>query len=199
MHRKIFGNGSILHCKGDEAVVLYELIRGKLTVCNHSKEGKEFWVGQLNTGDTFGEAALIDGKSRTNTVIAQTEAETALLSKENFDELRKEFNEISSALLLVNVGYLRRANEILDDIGTLSVGQRLVKLICRLIAHDNVNPREKKTWEVNISQEGLGRMLGASRQSISKELLLLRQDEIIDIHREKLIVKELDKLLKLAS
>jgi biotin operon repressor len=50
------------------------------------------------------------------------------------------------------------------------------------------------TLHVDTSHEELGRMLGASRQSISKELKILEQEETVEIRYGKIYIRDLDRL-----
>lgn len=194
MQHRTFRKGELLHRKGDPATYIYEIVRGKMRMCSISSEGKEFWLDQFDAGDTFGEQRFIDNRNRSHTVIAQTDCEVALLLRDDFDKLCSQYHEIYHALLIVNVEYVRTASEIIEDMGMMGVRQRLAKLLCKLAARYGISHKEGIMLDIDISQDNIGNLIGASRQSISKALFALRQQNIIETRRQKLIINNLGKL-----
>jgi CRP/FNR family transcriptional regulator, cyclic AMP receptor protein len=77
--RKVFSEGDV----GDGA---YFILDGKLKVVTHSAS-EEIVLGELSTGEIFGEMALIDDKPRSAAVVSESAATLGFISKKEFNEL----------------------------------------------------------------------------------------------------------------
>jgi CRP-like cAMP-binding protein len=80
-----------------------------------------------------------------------------------------------------------------EDASSLSLQERLGRALHRL-AYSNGDWSEEGRINLDISHENLGRMLGASRQSVNKELKALERDGCIAIHYGKLSIIDLGQL-----
>ena len=90
--------------QGDHSTGMYLLIAGSadVTVDGHA-------VGQLSTGDYFGEMSLIDGESRSATVTSGSEGATAFrLSAVAFSDLMEQHPHTALLLLKGLAGRVRR-------------------------------------------------------------------------------------------
>ena len=57
--------GDVLFFQGDEGDALYGIFDGSIRISLTSPDGKEFTINLMESGDVFGEIALLDGLSRT--------------------------------------------------------------------------------------------------------------------------------------
>jgi predicted acylesterase/phospholipase RssA/CRP-like cAMP-binding protein len=81
------GRGEILMKQGDPSDCMYALIRGRLHVFSLNDEGVERVLGELVSGETVGEAGLIDAQPRMSTVRADRDSELVRISPLGFDRL----------------------------------------------------------------------------------------------------------------
>jgi len=73
--------------------------------------------------------------------------------------------------------------------------QRLALTIARLAHSQGLRDSSGEQF-IGISQEELGKMLGVSRQSISKEIKRLQKEEVIDLRYGKIYICSLSLLLE---
>ncbi len=83
MELQRFTSGAEIIRQGDVGDRFYLIYRGSVSVCV-SKNGLASKVAELNTGDFFGEVALLRDEPRNATVSAITDVETFSLSKDEF-------------------------------------------------------------------------------------------------------------------
>lgn len=76
--------GTILMCEGGEAVSLHVLIAGTVRVVRNDSAGGQVEVGFRQAGECFGEMALVDGGTRSATVIAATPVTVFELERDLF-------------------------------------------------------------------------------------------------------------------
>ena len=87
--------------QGDPADMFYIITLGHAEVLNHRPGGEDLVLGQLGTGEWFGEMGLILGRPRTATVRATSDVEVMGLDRKNFQELMAESDPSKSDVTTV--------------------------------------------------------------------------------------------------
>jgi len=91
--------GATIVAEGEEGQHFYIINKGRVKVLRQQREGQKH-VALLVPGDYFGEAALLYGRRRSATVVAETEVELLALSKEDFDALLSRYPQLKPNLLV---------------------------------------------------------------------------------------------------
>jgi len=92
--------GETVFAQDEEGQSFYIINRGRVKVVRKVR-GEDRLVAMLVPGDYFGEAALLYGRRRSATVVAETDVELLRLSKEDFDRLLKQYPQIKPNMLVV--------------------------------------------------------------------------------------------------
>ncbi len=99
---------------------LYVVIEGLLHAVIRTTVGDEVVVGQIQSGDVFGELSFLDGLVRTATVRCVEEAVLLRLSRAQFDRLQADYPTIAAKLMgdlaLVLALRLRAADQMISDL-----------------------------------------------------------------------------------
>lgn len=193
-HRKVRRDEPVYR-QGDLPTEMYQLLSGGIKICNYSLDGREFVTAEFRAGDCVGEMGLIDGLPRVSHAIATEDSELRVLSKSDFDELVKEYPEFSNQVMLTLCRRLRWAYGLNAEASGLLLQQRLALHLFRL-AQSHGNLDEEGNLYISISQEQLGRMLGASRQTINKELKVLMKDGYVDLRYGKIYLSDLEDMCR---
>ena len=87
-------------CKiGDPGDEMYIIISGQVKICIYDENGEnEQVVATLQSGDYFGEMALLTGETRSASVITTEDSETFVLHKNDFDVILEKFPSISLSM-----------------------------------------------------------------------------------------------------
>lgn len=108
--RKYPRNTTIFH-EGDYAEALYVLKQGRVKIQITDLSGREVIVNVLQSGESFGEMALIDSQERCAQVVTMTSCELVVIASSEFKSLLAESPELSLALLMRQfANRLRQAN-----------------------------------------------------------------------------------------
>ena len=182
--------GEAVYAKGDESTGLYRLLDGAIKLCNYSLDGKEILMGEFRPGDCFGEMGLIDGLPRTSFAVAVRDSRVSVLSKPNFFKLYKKHPQISWQLNLVQCRRIRFLFSLTEDAAGLNIHLRLARAIHRLAYSHGYRDEDDGVY-IDVSHEELSKMLGVSRQSVSKELKLLEHEGDIDLRYGKIFIRDL--------
>src|SRR6266446_3072884 len=90
--------GDLLVRQGEPADSFYVLISGRARVVKVDQNGNEIVLATIKPGDSFGEAALAEGGTRTATVRCSTAVEVLRLDRADFLALAEEIPELKHHL-----------------------------------------------------------------------------------------------------
>jgi CRP-like cAMP-binding protein len=113
-----FPADSVVLAEGSPGDSLYLILSGKVKICLHDANGKEFVVDVRNAGGYVGEM-MLDNSPRSATVKAVEPSEFAVLSSTDFKDVLRKNPEVSLHLIR-NLIRLTRGNNVrtLQDVRT---------------------------------------------------------------------------------
>ncbi len=179
--------------QGDDSTELYQLVAGAVKICNFSLEGREVITGQFQPGDCFGEMGLIDGLPRVSHAIASRDSVLRVLGRAQFDQLTRAHPEVDRQIALMLCRRVRYLYSLNEEASELSLHQRVARTVLRM-AYSRSSPGIERELYISISQEEMGQMLGASRQSINKELKALAAEGSIELRYGRIYIRDLEQL-----
>ena len=194
---KSLKQGQTLFWKGDEGTALYIVKKGTIKIVLPSTEGDEIIVTMFSEGDFFGEMALLDGEPRSADAVAIEPSEVFVLSRNNFlSFLQSNVNAIKSILSLLSKR-LRRTDDMLEDTCFLNISARLAKKLAELAESHGRKDGNIIHIDLSLTQKELGDMVGATRESINKELKSLREQGLILTEESKIQILDISRLKSL--
>ena len=191
---KSLKQGQTLFWKGDEGTALYIVKKGTIKIVLPSTGGDEIIVTMFSEGDFFGEMALLDGEPRSADAVAIEPSEVFVLSRNNFlSFLQSNVNAIESILSLLSKR-LRKTDDLLEDTCFLNISARLAKKLTELAESHGQKKGSKVLIDLSLTQKELGDMVGATRESINKELKSLRKQGLIIIEESRIRILDISRL-----
>ncbi|WP_102349507.1 Crp/Fnr family transcriptional regulator [Bacillus sp. Marseille-P3661] len=189
-----FKRRSIIFLEGDVGDELYIIKKGSVEIC-HYYEDKKNILTILHEGNYFGEMALLQkGSSRSATAEAIETTSLYALRREDFARLLESNPKLMLNLLENTMDRLRQANELIHDLTFLNVRLRLNKLLVRLI--DQFGSHHPKGMLINfkLTHQQIAELIGAARVTVTKLMLELQDEGIIEILNKKILVIDLEQL-----
>jgi len=197
--RALKGREELFH-KGDEGSEVYLVLRGRLKALTTSDEGDDVVFSILGEGELFGEVAFLGSPVRTATVTALTETELLGIDRRDFLAFLKRQPEASMKLLSVLANRLKRVSELVEDTLFLNLPVRLAK---KLIHYASIYGAEAEDGSIRIglklSQEEWGDLVGATRESINKQMRAWTEEEIIVVESGYILIRRPEALEQLAG
>jgi len=169
---------------GEDTDALYILISGRAKVTNSDEEGREIILAVLGPGESFGEMGLIDGSPRSANVVAQEASELVVVSKQDFQRCMQDNFQVALKLMQVLVRRLREADRKIESLALLDVYGRVARLLLEM--SQEVNGRRVVVRKV--SKQDMARMIGASREMVSKVMRDLENSGYIQLDGDQLVI-----------
>jgi CRP-like cAMP-binding protein len=90
--------GSVVYKQGTTGRSVCFVVEGELSVVR-DENGDKVTIGNIKRGESVGEMSLIDGLTRSASVIANSETQVLLLKQEDFEKLLKDHPQIGIKIL----------------------------------------------------------------------------------------------------
>jgi CRP/FNR family cyclic AMP-dependent transcriptional regulator len=148
----------------------------------------------LSAGDFCGEMALLDGLPRSADAVAIDETYLYSLNRKDFLAYVMHNETVVRVILSALSKRLRRADDFLEDIFFLNVSGRLAKKLIDLAQTNGYREGQAEPVNVTVTQRDLSGMIGATRESVNKELRILREKELINISGNTILIRDLEAL-----
>ncbi|MFC1859210.1 Crp/Fnr family transcriptional regulator [Thermodesulfobacteriota bacterium] len=180
--------GAVLFRKEMEGTVLYIIHEGAVKIVLRSKLGDEIILNIFSKGDMFGEMSLLDGRPRSSDAIAVKPSKLLLLNRNDFMNLLRQHDSVKETLIGALAVRLRKTEGLMEDTSFLNIPARFAKKLIDL--GETFGRRRGNALEINLrlTQNDLANIVGATRETINKELRILR---------EKGLVSTMDKVIRI--
>jgi CRP/FNR family transcriptional regulator, cyclic AMP receptor protein len=168
-------------------------------VSSVSLSGKQGTLTYVEPGVWFGDISLFDGLPRTHDSNAHGETTLLIVRKPDFKELLSQHVELYDALLRLNCRRLRLMFDVIEDLNTRPLGARLAKQILLLARSYGIEQGQEIRIGLQLAQEDLAQMLGASRQRVNQELKGFEREGAVRIEPTRLVVVSKEKLMAISE
>ena len=190
-----FADGQVIFHKDTPGECLYAILEGRVGINTLSDEGREIFLNILEPGDVLGEIALLDGQERTAGAVAMSNTKLLRVDRKDFIPFLESHPALCIRMMEILCNRLRWISDIIEDTIFLAIPRRLAKRLTKLCQDHGSSVREGIKLDIKLSQEELGNMLGATRESTNKALRFLQDRRIITYDRRgHIIVADMKKL-----
>lgn len=199
---KRFQDGDLICARGEPAEQWIACAKGAVRVSSTTLTGKQITLTYVEPGIWFGDVAIFDGDRRTHDAYAHGATTILNVARADFQKILAQHAELYEALLKLQARRIRLLFGQVEDLNTLPLRSRLAKQLSHLVRSYGV-PSLSSNDEVRIAlqlaQEELAQLLGASRQRVNQELKTMEREGVIRIEPAGLIVLDRDALLRIGE
>jgi CRP/FNR family cyclic AMP-dependent transcriptional regulator len=199
---KRFKDGELICARGDPPEEWIACAKGAVRVSSTSITGKQVTLTYVEPGIWFGDVAIFDGDRRTHDAYAHGDTTIVCVSRGDLRKILSQHIELYDALLRLHARRIRQLYGLVEDLNTLPLRARLAKQLMHLVRSYGV-PSLSDGREVRIglqlAQEELAQLLGASRQRVNQELKAMEREDVIRIEPGGLVVKNRDALARIVE
>ncbi|MHB9099072.1 MAG: Crp/Fnr family transcriptional regulator [Syntrophales bacterium] len=195
LRRKQLGRGEHLFQQGDEGTALYIIVQGRIKI-SLSRRLDNVTLAILGQGEFLGEMALLDDLPRSADAIALEDSQLYVLNRKDFLSFLSNNGHTVYAILNSLSRRLRKTDDQLAEMCFLNLSARLAKRLVDLAETQESESGTPNSYDLKISQQELGNILGVSRESINKELKTLRNKGVVSTLRNSIHILDLESLKK---
>jgi CRP-like cAMP-binding protein len=195
-------DGDMLAARGDPPEQWIACAKGAVRVSSTSVSGKQITLTYVEPGIWFGDVSIFDGDRRTHDCYAHGDTTTLNVAKADFKKILSQHVEFYEAMLRLQSRRIRQLYGLVEDLNTLPLRARLAKQLNHLLRSYGVpSLSDAKAMRISLqlAQEELAQLLGASRQRVNQELKQMERENIIRIEPGGLVVLDRDALMLIVN
>ena len=172
-----FKRGEALVAQGQKSDALFILLTGRARVMTSDSRGREVILATLAPGDYLGEMSIIDNQPHSATVRAEVQTDVLMLGRAEFARCLTENASMSLVVMRGLVKRLRHADRKIESLALLDVYGRVAHALLDFAVSDTQGQRVIKE---KISRQDLAKMVGASREMVSRVMKDLEERGFIE-------------------
>jgi CRP/FNR family cyclic AMP-dependent transcriptional regulator len=195
LRRETLKKGETLFRRGDEGNALYLILQGRIKI-SLSGQMDAVTLAILSQGEFLGEMALLDGLPRSADAIALEDSSLYALNRGDFLSFIVHHEKIVRSVLSSLSLRLRKTDNLLAEMCFLNLSVRLANKLVEMAEQQGPDNSDPELYKLKISQQEMGNILGVSRESINKELKILRDKGWVSTGRNHIHIHQLASLKK---
>jgi CRP-like cAMP-binding protein len=184
--------------KGGHGDGLMFLLGGQAQVIDVTEDGRAIGLRILAPGDFFGEIALINNSTRSASVVAMSEVLVGFLPAPAAMHLMSHFPSVANQMLQHLAQKIQRDSEIR---ALLSINNTSKRIFAYLVMQQKQpsEPNGQAVVENLPTHQDIANMVNTSRETVTRALLTLVQQGIVQKDSHRLIIRDPDALKKLVQ
>jgi len=190
-----FAPGEIIFHEGDPGQVLYLVKSGSVRIFVNGLDGSETSVILVGcVGQMFGELSVIDGLPRSATAVAIAPTILCTLSRETFREHMRRYPHFGLNFMRELSMRVRYNTLQMDSFASLGVSQRLARKLMELAQSYGQVQTNGVSINMTLTQSDLASLIGATRESINKNLRDFRRQQWIHMDQGQITILDPEAL-----
>ena len=182
--KRRYKRGEAMVEQGAHANALVLILAGRARVVMTDRQLREVILATLRPGDYLGEMSLIDSEPHSASVVAEIQTDALVLGRSEFERCLNDHAPMAQAVMRGLVLRLRQANEKISSLALLNVYERVAKV---LMGYAIPSGDKKLVIRDKMSRQDIAKMVGASREMVSRVMRDFEQQGVIDISEGGLI------------
>lgn len=197
--RKKFSAGELLFSEGEPCNGLHIISHGRVRIVKTSVNGREQVLAVNVPGESIAEIPVFDGGPYPASAVAIEDAEIAFVSRRDFNAYCLEHPEVALKVLSVVGGRLRRLVAIIEELSFTTIRQRLIAALLKLAQSEGVKTARGIEFQLPATHQELANQLGTVRELISRNLMRLQAEGLLDVDARQIVVKDMKGLSALVE
>lgn len=178
----------------EKATHIYMIANGRVKIGHYLDDGKEVVTAILGKGEIFGELALAGEETRKNFAQAMDDVSICPLSIDDLKDLMKEDKELSFRILKLVGLRLMKLERKLELLVFKDARTRIIEFL-----KDSASWKGKKVGfetmiPTKLTHKDIAALTGTSRQTVTTILNELKDKNLINFDRRKILIRDLDQL-----
>ena len=191
-----FAAGEVVFRQGEADNRLFVVLDGRVMISTKQEPDKVNVLNVLGAGRIFGEIALLDGGARVADAASLVESHLLVIERGDFILFLRQHGDVALRLIVTLCDRVRRVSEP-EWYAATRFARLPVRLARKLLLLAEVYGKatpEGLRIDLGLSQQNLGDMTGASRESINMQMRSWREQRLIQVDAGAIIIRDPDRL-----
>ena len=182
--KRTFPKNAILFSKGDDSDALFLILKGKVKAVILDEEGRELILNIHGPGECIGEVALLDGRTRSATIITKDQTQALIIYRKDFMEIAYNDKETLMKIIHLILERLRLATDKIESLVFQNTHHRLLNFLAQMSEEKD----GQRIIAEKLTHHEISNIIGSSREMVSRILKELLRDGYISIEKKRIIL-----------
>ncbi len=196
---RTFKRGSFIYSPNQRANNIYFINSGRVKIgvyANNDDPQKHVLKSVIQTGEMFGELALVGQTHRTDFALAMEKTVVYVIPLNVVNKLMQQNRYFNNLVMQILGENLMRTQRRLEALVFKDAQSRVIDFLCELAAEKGKKVGYETLIQNFYTHQEIGNFTSTSRQTVTTTLNKLRQANLIYFDRKRLLIRNLDKLKK---
>lgn len=195
--KKIIKKGNYIYLPDDISDHIYIILEGKIKIGYFRDGDKEVVTTILEKGKIFSEKSILGEKKQKDFAIAMVDSMIVSFLQLDFDQLLNEHKDLSVLMMQIMGERMMEMESRLESLVFKDSRSRIIDFLIKSVEKNG--QRIGYEWVVRnfLTHQDIASLTSTSRQSVTMVLNDLRNENIIQFDRKRLLIRDLDKLRSL--
>lgn len=187
---KTYEKDAVIAMEDEECNSLGLILDGQVEVQRIYLSGKHIVLKRMTTGEVFGEAIIFSKINKyPATIISISKSNVAFIKKEDIIQLCILEESILKNFITLLSDKIFILNNKIKNISFKTVKQKVINYIL-----EQMHEQKSSTIVLKANKEQISSLIGIPRPSLSRELMKLRDEGIIDFDKNTITICNIDAL-----
>ena len=193
----IVKKGDVIFEEGENVNGIYCIKDGICKLTKLSANGKDHIVKLVSKGELLGHRSMISDEPVNLSAVALEDMEVCFIPKTEVMGFFDKNNQFSMNVMRSICGDLKEADDHMVNLAQKTVKERLAETL--LYLSDTFGKNEDNSLKVQLSRDELASMIGTATESCIRLLSDFKKLDLIELNGKKIILKDINKLKKMAE
>lgn len=179
----------------DRSINIYMIAEGRVKIGSYLDDGKEIVKQILGKGEIFGELALAGEDKRSD--FAQALDDNTRVCPMTIDDLQNlmKDNQVLSLKIFKILGFrLRKMERRIESLVFKDARTRIVEFLKDMAEERGQKVGFEMMIKNHLTHKDIASLTGTSRQTVTTVLNELREENIINFDRRRILIRDMEKL-----
>ena len=190
-----FKKNDFIYFTNDAASSIYMIADGRVKIGHYTEDGKEVVKAILGKGEMFGELALTGEEKRED--FAQSlddNTSVCTMSIEEMQQLMLEDKELSLKIYKLIGLRIRKLERKIESLVFKDARTRIIEFLKDAAEWKGKKVGFETMIPTKLTHKDIANLTGTSRQTVTTILNELKEKNLINFDRRKILIRDLDKL-----
>jgi CRP-like cAMP-binding protein len=192
---KEYDKGAFIYFIGDPSDYVYLIKKGRVKISTYADDGKEIVKTILTAGEVFGELALA-GEEQRNDFAQALDAETIIcpLTIGDMKNLMEDDQELSFKIFKLIGLRMKKLERRLELLISKDARTRVVEFLKDMARETGKKVGFETMIKSHLKHQDIASLTGTSRQTVTTILNDLKEKNLINFDRRKILIRDIDQL-----
>mgnify|MGYP000893578989 CR=1 FL=1 len=189
-----YGKGRIIIMEGEPGEAFFYIKSGLIKISKVSKDGREHILHILDAGHIFAEVTLFNKTVYPATAEVMEDSEIGLIKNEELERLIAENPELALQLIKYLNKRLVEAHIKIKNLALHDTYGRTAQALVKLAEDHGRRTSGGIEMDLGISRQELANIVGTTRETVIRALTAFKKEHSIDIDRNVITIRDMEKL-----